>query len=94
MKKSPWWQDPTKITGLIISAIVIAVYVGSVFVAYAKQDAKLKEHDEEITKLDEGLTEQEQEAKDYYVQQQLIGRDMEYVKDSVKQILEEVKRKR
>ena len=89
-----WYADPTKITGLIIGLCAIGVYVGGVFVAYAKQQAKIDEHDQAIGELDENLTEQEREAKNYYVQQQLIQQDIGYIKEGQKQILEAIQKRK
>ena len=93
-KKSAWYRNPVSIAALIVSFLSISSWIANTIIADAKQAAKIEKTEEKVAEIAKEVTEHDKEINNAETRQQIIQRDLEYVRESVKQILDEVKRKK
>lgn len=93
-KSKPWW---TSIYAVALLAIAGFTLFGLMYRSFA-EDVNLKrdiqEHTAKLVALDAEVDAQDDKVQDAYVQQQLIQKDVEYIKAQSNQILDAIKAKR
>lgn len=88
--KSAWWKQPA----VLMCAISIAgMFVRSVWVG-AKTDSKIEETAKQVETLDKTVAEHESELNQADTKQQLIQKDLEFLKQQNANILEAIKQRR
>ena len=94
VKKAAWWQNPQTIVSMAVGLIAISTWVVNTIMADAKQAAKIEKTEEKVAEIDQEVTEHDGKIEQAQVQQQLIGRDLEYLKAQNASILEAIKQRR
>ena len=99
-KKSAWYKNPVSIAALIVSFLSISSWIANTIIADARQAARIEKTEEKVVELDETVAEHDKEIDDAEKNQELISKDLDYLKESMReqktiqqQILEAVKKK-
>src|SRR3990167_2883637 len=99
-KKSAWYRNPVSIAALIVSFLSISSWIANTIIADAKKAAKIEKTEEKVAEIAKEVTEHDKEIAEADKNQELIQRDLDYLKESMKeqktmqqQILEAVKKK-
>ena len=99
-KKSAWFHNPVSIAVLIATLLSISTWIVNTIMADARQAARIEKTEEKVAELDETVDEHDKEIDDAEKNQELISKDLDYLKESMKeqktmqqQILEAVKKK-
>ena len=93
-KAKPWYGDPTKMIPLAVASVGLFGGFINFFIADAHQTDQLHAVEEDVQSLEASDSQQSDKIQDSYTQQQLIQKDVEYIKQQSNQILDAVKARR
>ena len=93
-KMKPWYSDPTKMIPLGVGSITLFGALVNFFVADARQSDRVELLETKVEAVDVQVEEQADALQDSSTQQQLIQKDVEYIKAQSNQILEAIKQRR
>ena len=94
MKKTAWWKNPQTLVSCLVGLGAIGGWIISQFVADARQQSKIESIEEQVEEIDQQVEEHETDLNKSETQQEVIQRDLEYIKESQKTLLDELRRRR
>lgn len=90
----PWYADPTKLIPLGVGTLTFFGAVVGFFVKTARTEDRVELLDARLDETESQVADQSEEFQQANVQQQLIQKDVEYIKQQSNQILEAIKSRR